>query len=310
MTVPVNRYFVLCLLVYLLSVLLLTLQYQQPLTDLLLVLLIPGGMFSTMAWLLTKNLEPAVHQKVVAGEKIILAVLVLLILWYISYGTGYINGLIPAKWKEQPGINSLLIMARKLLLFVIIPYTAYRILGFSAADFGLTQTRLKFFTPRAMLILITLSTIIILFQLYLSHGGKNLRAAGFHSKDLMKGLPLCFIYLLLDAGLVEEFFFRAMLQSRLAVILRSQTAGIAITAIIFGLVHAPGLYLRGSAGEAVSEQMPFVFWCSYTVAFMSLAGVFPGIIYSRTKNLWLVMAVHAMVDLIPNTADFINNWGL
>ena len=310
MTLPVNKYFLLCLFIYLLSVLLLTLQYHQSLTDILLVLFIPGIGFSILAWWLTKKIEPPFQQKVVPGENVILTALVLLIVWYISYGTGYINALMPAKWKAQPGINSLLIMLRKLVVFVIIPYAAYSMRGFSPADFGLYKNKYSFFSARPMIIFITLSVAIILFQLYFSHGGKNLQAAGFNTQDLMKGLPLCFIYLLFDAGLVEEFFFRGLLQSRLAVILQSQTAGIAITAIIFGLVHAPGLYLRGNAGEGVSEQMPFIFWCCYTIAFMSLAGVFLGIVYSKTKNLWLVMAIHAMIDLIPNSAEFIRNWGL
>jgi len=43
---------------------------------------------------------------------------------------------------------------------------------------------------------------------------------------------------------------------------------------------------------------------------MSLAGIFLGIVWSRTKNLYLVMAIHAMVDLLPNTADFFHTWGL
>jgi membrane protease YdiL (CAAX protease family) len=41
---------------------------------------------------------------------------------------------------------------------------------------------------------------------------------------------------------------------------------------------------------------------------MSLAGIFLGIVWSRTKNIYLVMGIHAMVDLLPNIGDFILDW--
>jgi membrane protease YdiL (CAAX protease family) len=123
-------------------------------------------------------------------------------------------------------------------------------------------------------------------------------------------LSLCFLWNFIEVGLVEEFFFRAVLQSRIAILLKSKGAGILISGLIFGLAHAPGLYLRGAGSEGVHEQLPFLFWASYTVTVMSLAGIFLGIIWQHTRNLWLVMAIHAMVDLLPNLADFIHSWHL
>jgi hypothetical protein len=32
-------------------------------------------------------------------------------------------------------------------------------------------------------------------------------------------------------------------------------------------------------------------------------------IWQRAKNMWLVMAVHAMLDLLPNAREFILTWG-
>ncbi|MGZ8550098.1 MAG: CPBP family glutamic-type intramembrane protease [Chitinophagaceae bacterium] len=45
------------------------------------------------------------------------------------------------------------------------------------------------------------------------------------------------------------------------------------------------------------------------MAYMSVAGIFLGIVWQRTKNLWLVMAIHAMLDLLPNAGEFIRTWG-
>jgi len=41
---------------------------------------------------------------------------------------------------------------------------------------------------------------------------------------------------------------------------------------------------------------------------MSIAGIFLGITWGKTKNLYLIMALHAMVDLIPNIDAFIHTW--
>ena len=86
--------------------------------------------------------------------------------------------------------------------------------------------------------------------------------------------------------------------------------GFSFSGLIFGLVHAPGLYLRGASSEGIQEQLPFIFWAAYTVTVMSLAGIFLGILWSRTKNIYLVMALHAMVDLLPNIGDFIQTWDI
>src|SRR5580765_2358387 len=109
-------------------------------------------------------------------------------------------------------------------------------------------------------------------------------------------MPLTFLWLFIEAGFVEEFFFRAILQSRLAVLLRSEWAAILVGGIIFGLAHVPGLYLRGAESEGINEQLPVWFWLSYCIANMSIAGIFLGIIWSKTRSLYLVMALHAMVD--------------
>ena len=44
------------------------------------------------------------------------------------------------------------------------------------------------------------------------------------------------------------------------------------------------------------------------VATLAPAGVFFGVVYARTRSLLLVVLLHAMVDVLPNTADFIRIW--
>jgi membrane protease YdiL (CAAX protease family) len=232
------------------------------------------------------------------------------IIFYITYGGNLVNKILPANWIENPPVYSIIIFLRKLLFFVLVPFAVYKFWGFSLQDWGLNKSPVKFFSQRSIIIFLLLAIAASCFQYFFSNGAKPFRNGGFNTSQLIIGLPLCFVYLLFDAGLIEEFFFRGFLQSRLSVLLKSTTGGIIVSAIIFGLVHAPGLYLRGAGSEGIEDQLPFSFFSAYTIVYMSTAGLFLGIIYRKTKNLWLVMAIHAMVDLLPNFNEFIQTWGI
>ena len=304
------KYIIAGLLLYAAAVLYLHGAFEQPLADLLSAFFILGIGFSFIAWLFTKQLAEPAQEPLLRNERVLLLLLVLWILFYITYGGGLINHFIPKKLLENPQSNSIIVFARKLLVFVLIPFAVYKVCGFTAKDFGLTHTTVKLGDRHILLLFIVLSVAALLFQYFLSNGSKPLRDELFGSKQLFTGIPLAFIYLFFDAGLIEEFFFRALLQSRLTVLLKSATGSIVVSAVVFGLVHAPGLYLRGAESEGISESLPFLFWASYTIAYMSLAGIFLGIVWSKTKNLWLLMALHAMVDLLPNLPEFIRDWHL
>ncbi len=126
---------------------------------------------------------------------------------------------------------------------------------------------------------------------------------------LVVGAPLCYAWLVLEVGLVEELFFRALLQSRLSVWLRSETGGIVLASLLFGLAHAPGLYYRtGKTLEAVGARPSWLMAVGYSVVVTSVAGFFLGVLWSRTRNLLLVMAVHAAGDLVPNLVPMLRNW--
>jgi uncharacterized protein len=303
-----NRYFIGGLLVYAIAVLYLHFYFQIAFTDIAIPFAIVGIAFSFIGWWLTKDLPEPVHRPSIKKEFWFLLLLVGWIVFYITYGGSLINKLIPASWTENPPLYSLIIFLRKLLFFVLVPFGIYKAFGFTLKDFGLKQSLLKLFSRQSIFIFSLLSIAALLFQYFFSGGAKEIRNGAFSSGQLLVGMPLCFVYLIFDAGLIEEFFFRGLLQSRLTVLLKSTTGAIVVSAIIFGLVHAPGLYLRGAASEGIEEQLPFSFFAAYTIAYMSIAGVFLGIVYSKTKNLWLVMAIHAMVDLLPNFGDFIQTW--
>ncbi len=302
-----NKYFLAGILLYIASVAYLHFSFGQSLSDFLITALILGYGFSALSYLVSKPLALAEQKASFKKEWIVIICLVGWIIFYTTYGPALINKLFPEEWLKDPKLNSLIIVARKLFFFVLVPFAAYKMAGFSLQDFGLNAGKLKF-TKRELLLLVVLSIAALLFQYLISRKSKQLFSGSYSVAELLSSLPLSFLWLALEAGLVEEFFYRGFLQSRLSAVLRSNTGGIILTAVLFGLSHAPGLYLRGAESEGISEQLPFLFWSAYTIAYMSIAGIFLGIIYSRTKNLWLVIALHAMVDLLPNTVEFIQTW--
>ena len=113
----------------------------------------------------------------------------------------------------------------------------------------------------------------------------------------------------MEAGLCEEFLFRAFLQTRLADALNSELAGVCLGALVFGLAHAPGLYLRGQALLEGADAHPTILWAiAYSVAIISPAGLLFGTLWSRTRSLGLVVVLHALTDLLPDLASFIQIW--
>ena len=147
------------------------------------------------------------------------------------------------------GLDSLRIkffitLAKKLFVFVAIPFAIFRFgFGYRIRDFR--------HSARGFACALRESSACrscggrgprLAFQYFFSGGGAAFRLEHFTAFQLLLGLPLCFIWLLIEAGLVEEFFFRAFVQSQLAAAFKSEISGIVLMSLIFGLAHAPVLF--------------------------------------------------------------------
>jgi membrane protease YdiL (CAAX protease family) len=241
-------------------------------------------------------------------ESVLLFLLICWLIVYITYGSGFIDSLIPAELLNDEKINFFIIILKKLIVFVAIPLLIYRSLGFRLRDFGFTTNLKKVISRGNVKAFVILSVFILAFQYFFSSGARALQAGDLKFYQLAVAFPLTFIWIFVEAGLVEEFFFRALLQSRIGVLLKSGSAGIVITVLLFAFAHAPGLYLRGSSGEGINEPMSLEFWIIYCLINMSTAGIFLGITWARTRNLYLVIGLHAVTDLLPNIDDSIHIW--
>ena len=81
--------------------------------------------------------------------------------------------------------------------------------------------------------------------------------------------------------------------------------------MIFGLAHAPGFILRhAGAVEGLGANPTGLDAIAYSITTLAISGVFLGVIWARTKNLFALMLIHAAADLSPNLSDFVKTWGL
>lgn len=155
------------------------------------------------------------------------------------------------------------------------------------------------------------SALPLAFQLFVGNGAAPIRRGEFSPSQLAIGLPLCFAWLFFEVSLVEEFFFRALIQTRLAAWFRSEVSGVALMALLFGLSHAPGFILRHAGLEdAIGANPSPADSIAYAIVVLSVGGILFGIVWARTKNLLAVMIIHAATDLLPNFAQFVKTWNV
>jgi uncharacterized protein len=113
----------------------------------------------------------------------------------------------------------------------------------------------------------------------------------------------------IEVGLVEEFFFRALVQSRLAAWFKSEVSGVVLMSLAFGLAHAPGfIFRKAGAVEGLGANPSALDATAYSIVVLAVSGILFGVMWARTKNLVALMLLHAAGDLLPNFAEFVNVW--
>ena len=153
------------------------------------------------------------------------------------------------------------------------------------------------------------SCAVLAFNYFLGGAAAPLREGKLSTLQLLAGIPLCFIWLTIEAGLVEEFFFRAFIQTRLSAWFRSEISGVVLMSIIFGLAHAPGFIFRHAGTvEGLGANPTALDAVAYSITTLAISGVFFGVIWARTKNLFALVLIHAAADLFPNLSDFVKTW--
>ena len=264
------------------------------------VMAIFGMALSGLAWLLTLGVKaPSIEVRRPALESgVLLIYLALYAVLFLGYGMSTARAAFPPGPQQE-----MLVMALKLAVHVVLPGVLLVLLGARLAP--LWQARAR--SWQVWLTLIVLGAIILALLCVISPSLANIAATDTPWSTLAWIAPLSFVWIALEAGLNEEFLFRAVLQTRLSAWFNSPWAGVFVTSLIFGIVHAPGLFLRGGPDVDGWSTDPWHV-IAYTLAVLAPMGLLFGLIYARTKSLLLVVLLHASVDVLPNLPEFVETW--
>ncbi len=195
----------------------------------------------------------------------------------------------------------------KLMAFVAVPALILRAMHGAWPSAGTVSAG----RGRLLLCFLVLAVLAVTVQFLIGTGAKQLLQPQYQARHWVAGTLLCFAWMSLEAGIVEEFFFRWLLQSRLAALTGSQVSAVCLGALAFGLAHAPGFLLRGAgADEGLGAHPGVLLSLAYSVAMQGVMGLLFGVLWARTRSFALVVALHGAIDAAANAAGFMDIWGL
>lgn len=268
----------------------------QPPGDVLFLGLVLGLGCGATAYILSHNsAQIGASAPLRPYEGVLLISYIGLLTLYLTSGPGYsLDALL--QWLNFSVPHDLTSLVEKLVLFVAVPwYMFFHRLGRGRDYFGLTTPLRKAMTPKSLTTMLVFFGIFTAIQVFASSQWPTFLEAADTPTTLIVGLLFSYGWLFIEAGLVEEFCFRAVIQDRLGQLLKSPWRGMIVSSMIFALAHVPGLYFRIFDG---GQSIWFVL--SYAMLILAPASVVFGILWMRTRNLLLLIAIHASVDTIPN----------
>ncbi len=280
-------------------------------TDALVELVLFGIILPLLAWATTRRAAPlAITVRRSGPEMVLVLGLLVGLALYLIHGPQGIDALLPPAWSGSARIHFLVTLGKKLAVFVLLPFAAFRfLLGYRWRDFGVQLAGLRELARGHLPVVLSVSAAILAFQYFLGGAARPLREGQFDARQLMIALPLCFAWLAVEAGLVEEFFFRAVVQTRLTAWFKSEVTGVALMALVFGLAHAPGFIFRGAGEvEGLGAHPGILDAVAYAIVVLAPGAIVFGVVWARTRNLLAVMVIHAAADLLPNVGAFIETW--
>ncbi len=278
----------------------------QPLEEALALLVIFGVALPALAWLACLRAPmPSAPDPPRAKEAWLLVALALYVSAFLAIKGPLLDTLLPAD--PDARVHDTANMLLKLFAFVAVPLLVYRVAYGALPSAG----RSGLSTRRQWLVFLGLAAAVFAVTLVISRGTRELFGADFTPLQRALGLTLCFAWMALEAGVVEEVFFRWLLQSRIAAITGSQLSAVCIASLVFGLAHAPGMWLRGAGvAEGLGSEPTLALTVAYSVTTQGVAGLLFAVLWARTRSLPLVVALHAVIDASSNSASFIRLWQL
>ncbi len=305
-----NRYVYVYLGIYIFTLVLMQMFLNYSVENSVAVFVIFGMGFTGLAYTLTRNILPetTASKPFARNEFWGIALLILWVILYLTVWKKYFNGMAGNSASLESAFN----LVGKLLTFVLVPFLFYKFAyRFQPAEMGFTNNMRSLLKPRYIILFAVMAVLILTFQLFAGNGAKPIRQGVYDLYQLSIAIPFSFVWLFFEVGLVEEFFYRVVLQSRMKALTGSAVGGIVVSGLLFGLSHAPGMYLRGAGVlDGLGTEPSLLAAVGYSIVTLSCAGFFLGVIWERTRNLWLICAIHAVVDLLPFVPKFIALWSI
>src|ERR1700761_4327717 len=217
---------------------------------------------------------------------------------FLGWGMSATRAAFPAGREQE-----LLVLTVKLLVHVAAPALLLAALGAKIAPLFNSGLKSPGFWPP----LLALGAVILGVLCVVSPALSEIAALHASVATLIWAGPATFLWLALEAGLCEEFLFRAVLQTRLAAVLKTEAGAVVTGALLFALAHVPGLYLRGHPGVDGYSTDPMQV-IAFTIAELSPIALLFGTLWARTRSLLLIVLLHAAVDVLPDIPDFVHTW--
>lgn len=262
-----------------------------------------GVVLSLVAVALTRGAMPRLATDFVKSPKTEMWVILAYLGFYAFVVLGWALGWVKEAFPAGP-TQELAVMALKLAVHVVLPGGLLLIVGAPVLAHFTGGKGRAFWLP-----LIVLGAILFALLSVVSPSLKQIAGTGAPPAIAAAGLVGAFAWVSIEAGLNEEFLFRALLQTRIAAFLKSEAWSVVLASLIFALSHAPGLYLRGGPDVDGWSTNPFEV-VAFTIATLAPISILFGVLWSRTRSLLLVILLHGSIDALPATAEFIKTWGL
>lgn len=177
------------------------------------------------------------------------------------------------------------------IFYVAVPAIYFRLRGYRLSDLGITSTGLARSLGNAVLA----ALVVLPFLVSSSSSSAYFLGGKLTAGQLLAGTGAGLVYGFLMAGFFEEFFFRALLQTRVACLAKSETDGMLISSILFGLYHLPSRIIQtdGDWGHAFALTLS---------AQMVISPIY-GLLWARSRNLALPVFVHSFMDGMSGFAN-------
>jgi membrane protease YdiL (CAAX protease family) len=278
----------------------------QPLGDVLGSGLILGIGLPLVAWLACLGMpDPEPPKAWEPGDGRLLLLLLAWITLFLAWKGALLDQLVSPG--VDPRLRDTVNTALKIAAFVAIPGALIGWQGRGWAQGGQATASMT----RIVLAFLVVAAAALAVQYLLGAQFHRLLRGNYASRHLAVGAGLCFVWMSIEAGLVEEFFFRWYLQSRLAAWTGSQLSAVLLGALIFGVAHVPGMILRGAGvEEGLGASPPMLATLAYAITVQGLAGLVFGLLWARTRSFLPLVLLHGFVDALSNTAAFMDAWQL